>query len=784
MGIPLQDISFYDNGGGLNLKYSPTKVPEDESSLSLNIDYSIDGAFATRFGSTIMNATAGLPVQMAGAPKTLLISDYRNSAGTQVTQITAGTTIKHSLSNPINAVTGLDASLPYPDTEFFVTRDDEYLIWGNGVDTNLKFNGTTYTNLSMPQPAAITFGADQPPAGAQLPIGDYYYYVSFVRTVGGTIVQESELSPISAVHTLGAPQTIRLVVPVCTETLLPGVTAQCNGRVIYRRNITTGVVYRVTPGVTIADNVTTTYDDNASDAVIAANAEADFDTQATPTSKVFEEYMGRLFVVDAAQSTDVYYTPVNEPWNVRLDPILFDGPVRCIKRIFGALIFGTDRSIWVLNGDILAEDARRVSSAVGILNNRCAVGQDSGTLYIMATNAKAFALNPTDFSQSEIRFSEPLSLKVDPLFAQINTNDPEIPCMESYTSASVNKVMISVPLGVATNNTLIIYNESQAILKEKPVWQKWDNIKASALRQLTLSNDINLYSGDYNGFLWKLDDNTKNGDGAEINGTATSAGATTLTENLITSTATAGGANTLTDSTQAMTVNAYTGDYIAITGGTGAGQSRQIQSNTATIFTVSVVWGVVPDATSTYIVGPFLENGYVGMTVRIIDGLGENQVRTIISNTVDTLTVAAWTTVPDNTSEYTVGGYDVYHFSNWKYVVDSYDALKQLWFIWANANASGDYQIQVILQIDFDQSQANQIVALLTLAAANTIWGQFIWGQAVWGAFQVFLDRLRQFARFRAIRVGFMHRAAGQPFQINGFSLSVQDKKLFFRSAA
>jgi|GEM_PF-2100003 len=65
-------------------------------------------------------------------------------------------------------------------------------------------------------------------------------------------------------------------------------------------------------------------------------------------------------------------------------------------------------------------------------------------------------------------------------------------------------------------------------------------------------------------------------------------------------TATAGGANTLTDSGKAWSVNGHAGRAAKIVGGTGAGQSRRIASNTATQLTVTVNWTTPPDATSQY----------------------------------------------------------------------------------------------------------------------------------------------------------------------------------------
>ncbi|HEV2125590.1 MAG TPA: hypothetical protein VGW38_22790, partial [Chloroflexota bacterium] len=65
-------------------------------------------------------------------------------------------------------------------------------------------------------------------------------------------------------------------------------------------------------------------------------------------------------------------------------------------------------------------------------------------------------------------------------------------------------------------------------------------------------------------------------------------------------TATGGTTSTLTDSSKAWTVDAWKGWFVTITGGTGAGQTRNVWSNTATSLTVSANWTTAPNATSTY----------------------------------------------------------------------------------------------------------------------------------------------------------------------------------------
>lgn len=66
-------------------------------------------------------------------------------------------------------------------------------------------------------------------------------------------------------------------------------------------------------------------------------------------------------------------------------------------------------------------------------------------------------------------------------------------------------------------------------------------------------------------------------------------------------TATSGSATTLVNSAKNWTANQWANAYqVRITGGTGAGQTRLISSNTATSLTVASSWTTNPDATSQY----------------------------------------------------------------------------------------------------------------------------------------------------------------------------------------
>lgn len=73
---------------------------------------------------------------------------------------------------------------------------------------------------------------------------------------------------------------------------------------------------------------------------------------------------------------------------------------------------------------------------------------------------------------------------------------------------------------------------------------------------------------------------------------------------IATGTATAGAGTTLTNSGKAWTTNQWANYQLRITDGTGVGQVRTIASNTSTAITVSSAWTTNPDATSVYVIEP------------------------------------------------------------------------------------------------------------------------------------------------------------------------------------
>jgi hypothetical protein len=154
-----------------------------------------------------------------------------------------------------------------------------------------------------------------------------------------------------------------------------------------------------------------------------------------------------------------------------------------------------------------------------------------------------------------------------------------------------------------------------------------------------------------------------------------------------TATATAGAAGTITDSAAQFAVDQLIGMWVEIIDGTGAGQIREILTNSATVITITGGdWATTPDNTSVYRIRAYKQSseiiysaeaatsgatstitnsaaaytvdGLIGMTVQITAGTGAGQEVIISDNTATAITVGTdWGTPPDNTSVYNIVSY-------------------------------------------------------------------------------------------------------------------------------
>lgn len=183
-------------------------------------------------------------------------------------------------------------------------------------------------------------------------------------------------------------------------------------------------------------------------------------------------------------------------------------------------------------------------------------------------------------------------------------------------------------------------------------------------------------------------------------------------------TATSGSTTTIVDTSKNWAVDEFKGFYVLIVDGTGEGQCAKITSNTATTLTVEVPHtggplAVAPAASSVYQIRSidvlasgvatsgsattlvnsaktWTVNQWTNYQLRIVSGTGAGQIRTIVSNTANTLTIGTGATL-DATSVYEIEPNEdfIYLAGNNAVTMYRYSVSANTWTVMAPTVARG-----------------------------------------------------------------------------------------------
>jgi hypothetical protein len=322
-------IAAFD--GGLNSKYEPSVIGENESPDCLNVVYDDLGAVQTRDGSTRLNTTAVGSYAGDGLftcrfqNETQTMVGFWNGTGFALTGASTFTTIG-SAQSIWTAGTRVDMAM-FQNLAFFGQGQQAY-----------KYNGTEWTRHGIEQPnsgpTVVTAGA------GNVPIGDVNYKVSYVNSYA----VEGDVSAATTTHAVAASAIVTLTALPLAPTSF-GVAA----RRIYRKDANTAGIYkRVTE---IADNTTTTYVDNTASTALGASAPVDAGTP--PAWKYVIAHKDRLFMVDPAEPSTVYYTELDNPFVVQAENFepFNDGDGQIIRGLSvqgDSLVVHKDLTPWLL----------------------------------------------------------------------------------------------------------------------------------------------------------------------------------------------------------------------------------------------------------------------------------------------------------------------------------------------------------------------------------------------------------------------------------------------------
>lgn len=773
MGLPLQQpAEYYQFGGGMNSQDADTALLDTEWSYLRNAEFIRRGAITTRKGGIRLTITP-----FNSGASWLLDFYYALDNGTSDRIVVSGNRISRFNNGTETVIASGFSTLNYWSAFQLSNR----VILGNGIDGNRKWDGTNLYNLSIAAPIDnVPIFTTTVGAGGALAVGTFRYSYTYRNstTLDESNPVEQNLIPLilNATTTAGN-QTVTL------SNFIASTDPQVDQIVVYRSQVDTVAPF-ANPLFEIG-----TKPNNAANFVDAGLADGTFELQfnndPVPTSGIMTTFLNRgYYAINDTIRYSKPFIPGSSPTenNFRIGR---DGqPITCLKNIGNnSLLIGKTRSIWILPGDPeLGNVPINFTPSHGVINQRGADYLDN-TVYFIDQSLRPHTLNPTDLANDQRRVNY-IGNRLAPDFESIAKSGAQHIKTKSVDIEDRKLWLVSAPLRKTINSDTIFAFDLNGVGGTEPgAWSIWDELPAATLEVWPDSDGIpRLYRGDYYGHMWRQ--NITYGDGAQYNGTSTGAnGASTLNDNtvlVLTGTATAGGVNTLTDATKTMTVNQYANRQIYISSGLGSGQFKRILSNTATTFTVDSNWAIVPNNTSVYQVGGFdMFSGLQAIPVIITGGRGKGQRRFIQSNTPTQITVFdPWDTVPDNTSTYAIGGISFEAWSNWK-SLGFHDFIKRLWFLYFNFSKLGSYTITIALQFDFNTDISSTTYLPISVQQINTLWGFFLWGFGIWGARSSFQEKIQTEKLFHHVRFGIFHANAGQPVQLNGVGFHFQNKGRF-----
>jgi len=189
-------------------------------------------------------------------------------------------------------------------------------------------------------------------------------------------------------------------------------------------------------------------------------------------------------------------------------------------------------------------------------------------------------------------------------------------------------------------------------------------------------------------------------------------------------------------------------------------------------------FGVLKDVNKTF------TSVLIGVFASILEGTGADQVRRITS-VPDSVTVGVqpmWSFIPDNTSEYTIGGIDfmLWGRDDWQDDQAPPDFDKYGWFVDIDVEGSGASDpnnigsLSVSVELLRDRSLQPSVTRVLILDSA-ALWGIAIWGFDLWGGQAVNYKTVGFDLLFRQLSVRIRNRLAGQFIKVNGYTVCYQD---------
>lgn len=316
--------------GGLNSKYAPSIILDNESPDCLNVVFDA-GAVETRLGTNKVNTTSVGSFAIDG------IYSYKNNSNLESMCVFAGG-LMYTLSGTTLYTAPSAQSVFAAGSRVASAQQENYIYFGNGATLPYKYNGafTRQGVYSPTQTATVVSNG----VGNLTASGNYIYVYSNVNTN----IVEGNVGPLSATFTISTTSGQNTVSNLQTAPVSWGV----NNIYLYRsKNTGVSPYYRL---ATLA-NGTTSFNDNLNDTALVTAAPTDNGVPPNYNSIVYAQ--GRLFCNDPANPNFVWYSNLNTPYTFGAQSFFRVGDntsdlVRGVDYYNQSIVVYCDNSIWLI----------------------------------------------------------------------------------------------------------------------------------------------------------------------------------------------------------------------------------------------------------------------------------------------------------------------------------------------------------------------------------------------------------------------------------------------------
>ncbi len=491
--------------GGLNNKFARSIIPDNESPACQNVTYE-NGAVGTREGVAKLN-TAAIGSFVGDGLYT-----KREDTGSETMVAFAGGTMWQLAGTSFTTI-GSAQSVFTAGQRVGTTQYQAHMFIGNGGVIPYKYNASVFTRHGVYPPTTTATVASQSTGGLT---GEYRYKVTWVNT----FAVEGDVGPVTATFTAAAALLRVTSIPVAPQSYGVG------SRRLYR-TVAGGTTFkRVTE---IADNTTTTYDDNIADGSLGANAPTD--NGVPPKYSVIVYHSNRLFMNDAANLNYLWYTELAEPYTVASTNFIKIGDdtadvikglsvyndtiiVHCEKSLHMVYMPSTSPSDWQV---IRTKSPYGSKSPFGYFdyNNKQMFPAMQNDQFVGFAALSGSALAPSaSLLTVSTAGSDLQSDRIEPdMFLIPETYVPNISSI-----VFENRAYISISYGASqiTNNRMYVadFSISDLSKKQELAWVPYTGLNAA---QFTIYGGRLYYiSSTATGFVYKMESGVYSDDGAAI----------------------------------------------------------------------------------------------------------------------------------------------------------------------------------------------------------------------------------------------------------------------------